>query len=276
MKRRQQYKHFDLCSTEPRRNAYLQENGMDRKQRWPEGDHTTVTTEHFFLTGLAKTVTYTWNRACPREQGISPPQPSNSFALIPHFTTTQIASDSCWKSPVFLFGLTVPSARPAHKKELATLICKKIWPFQKNQYRYLQDHYKFPQAMALVHWPERKYLAPCSGPVDFKRNLIALFLQSKYRAITRGWLCSPLFWNLVSNICLQMPLAKGVWFSALLWERIPCFFQVICVFLILQIPYSNFVSFSTIVGQNIVNNLKFLFKKDAVVFSVHLCNIFSG
>lgn len=131
MKRRQQYKHFDLCSTEPRRNAYLQENGMDRKQRWPEGDHTTVTTEHFFLTGLAKTITYTWNRACPREQGISPPQPSNSFALIPHFTTTQIATDSCWKSPVFLFGLTVPSARPAHKKELATLICKKFDLFRK-------------------------------------------------------------------------------------------------------------------------------------------------
>lgn len=96
-----------------------------------EGDHTTVTTEHFFLTGLAKTVTYTWNRACPREQGISPPQPSNSFALIPHFTTTQTATDSCWKSPVFLFGLTVPSARPAHKKELATLICKKFDLFRK-------------------------------------------------------------------------------------------------------------------------------------------------
>lgn len=65
------------------------------------------------------------------KQGLPPPQPSNSFALIPHFTTTQIASDSCWKSPVFLFGLTVPSARPAHKKELATLICKKFDLFRK-------------------------------------------------------------------------------------------------------------------------------------------------
>lgn len=209
MKRRQQYKHFDLCSTEPRRNACLQESGMDRKQRWAEGDHATVTTGNFSLTGLAKTVTYTWNRTCHREQGISPPQPSNRLALIPHFTTTHIASDSCWKSSVFLFGLTVPSARPAHRKELATLICKKFDLFRKtntNTYRTTT----ISQAMALVHWPERKYSAPCSGPVDFKRNLIALFLQSKYRAITRVRLCSPLFWNLVSNICLQMPLAKFV------------------------------------------------------------------
>lgn len=205
-----------------------------RKQRLAEGDHTTVTTEHFSLAYLAKTVTYTWNRACPREQGISPPQPSNRFSLIPHFTTTQVASDSCWKSLVFLLGLTVPSARPAHKKELASLICKTSDLFRKistNTYRTTT----ISQAMALVYWPERKYSAACSGPVDFKRNLIALLLQSKYRAITRVQLCYPLFWNLVSNICLQMPLAKGFWFSAHLWECTPCFFHVICVFVSLQI-----------------------------------------
>lgn len=123
-----------------------------RKQRLAEGDHTTVTTEYFSLTYLAKTVTYIWNRACPREQGISPPQPSNRFALIPHFTTAQIASDSCWKSLVFLLGLTVPSARPAHKKELASLICKTSDLFRKistNTYRTTT----ISQAMALVHWP---------------------------------------------------------------------------------------------------------------------------
>lgn len=235
---------------------------MDTKQRWAEGDHTT---KHFSLTDLAKTVTYTWNRACPREQGMSPPQPSNWFALIPHFTTTKIASDSCWKSPIFLFGHTVPSARPAYKKELATLIWKTFDHFRNistNTYRTTT----ISKAMAPVHWPERKYVAPCSGSVDFKRNLIALFLQSKYRAITRVRLYSPLFWNLVSNICLQMPLAKMFWFSAHFWECIPCFFQVTCIFLILQVPYSSFVSFSTIVGQNRVKNLQFLFRKDAGVF----------
>lgn len=218
--------------------------------------------EHLSLTGLAKTVTCTWNRA---EKGITRPLPSNRFALIPHFTTTKSASDSCWKSSVFLFGITVPSARPAHEKELATLIWKTFDLFRKistNTYRTTT----ISQAMAPVHWPERKYLAPCSGPVDFKRNLIALFLQSKYRAITRVWLHSPLLWNLVSNICLQMPLAKRFWFSAHLWECIFCFFQVICVFLILQIPYSSFVFFSTIVGQKRINNLKFLFKEDAGIF----------
>lgn len=112
-------KHVDGCSTERRRNAHLQESGTERKQRWAEGDHPT---EHFSLSGLAKTVTYTWNRTCPREQGISPSQLSNRFALIPHFITTKSASDSCWKSPIFLFGLTVSSARPVYKKELATLI----------------------------------------------------------------------------------------------------------------------------------------------------------
>lgn len=49
---------------------------------------------------------------------------SNRFALIPHFTTEKITSESYWKSLVFLFGLVVPSARSACKKQLATLICK--------------------------------------------------------------------------------------------------------------------------------------------------------
>lgn len=227
---------------------------MDRKQRWAEGDHTM---EHFSLTGLAKTVTCTWNRACPREQGISQPQPSNRFELIPHFTTTKIASDSCWKSSVFLFGLIVPSARSAHKKELATLIWN--WPVQKNQYKYLQDHYNFP-SNGSCPLTRKEIFSSLQWACWF------LFLQSKYRAITRLRLCSPLFWNLESNVRLQMPLAKRFWFSAHLWEHILCFFQVVCVLLIPPIPYSSFVSFSTIVQQKRVNNLKFLFKKDAGVF----------
>lgn len=55
---------------------------------------------------------------------------SNRFALTPHFTTTKNASDSCWKSLVFLPGLTVPSARPASKKELATVTCKSLEHFE--------------------------------------------------------------------------------------------------------------------------------------------------
>lgn len=113
--------------------------------------------------------------------------------------------------------------------------------------------------MALVHWPERKYLAPCREPVDFKRNLIALFLQSKYRAITRGQLCSPLFCNLVSNKRLQMPQAKGFRYSAQWWSYILCFFHVMLVLFTLRVSYSNFVFFSTLMGQKGINNLNFIF-----------------
>lgn len=186
---------------------------------------------------------------------------SNRFALIPHFTTTKIISDSYWKSLVFLFGLTVPSARPARKTELATDL-QKFQTFWINQYKCLRDYHNFP-SNGSCPLTRKEIFSSLQQPVDFKKNLIALFLQSKYRAITRGQLCSPLFWNLVSNKCLQMPPAKGFWYSAHLWDCIPCFFHLMWVFLILQVSHSNFVSFSTLVGQNRLNNFTFLFKKEA-------------
>lgn len=129
--------------------------------------------------------------------------------------------------------------------------------------------------MALVHWPERKYLAPCREPVDFKRNLIALFLQSKYRAITRGQLCSPLFCNLVSNKRLQMPQAKGFRYSAQWWSYILCFFHVMLVLFTLRVSYSNFVFFSILMGQKGINNLNFNFFF-FFFFCFHLGQHFSG
>lgn len=76
----------------------------------------------------------TWTTGVGAERGGQGPENpkgctaavSNRFALTPHFTTTEIASDSYWKSLVFLFGLTVPKARPAQTKELATTICKSL------------------------------------------------------------------------------------------------------------------------------------------------------
>lgn len=140
---------------------------------------------------------------------------SNRFALIPHFTTTNIISGSHWKSCVPVRARIL--VRDRHRKGSWLHWFAKVVSF-------LDESVQTPtisQAIALVHWPERKYLASCSEPVDFKRSWIVLLLQSKYRAISRSQLPSPLFWNVVSNKGLQMP--PSCTFVGLYPLLLPCY-----------------------------------------------------
>lgn len=125
-----------------------------------------------FLTSLVwpQLLSYAWSRVSPREQSLLLPElwgwgkrgqkegavvrtrapichvaaVLNEFALMPHFTTTKIASDSYWKSLVPPFGFTVPNARTGRKKDLSTLICKFL-TFWISLCNCLQDWCNFPR-----------------------------------------------------------------------------------------------------------------------------------
>lgn len=174
---------------------------------------------------------------------------SNRFALISHFTTTNITPGSYWKSCIPVRARIL--VRDLHRKGSWLHWFAKV-------VNSLDESVQTPtisQAIALVHWPERKYLASCSEPVDFKKSWIVLFLQSKYRAISRGQLPSPLFWNVVSDKGLQMPpFCTFVGLSPL---PLPCYVGLL--------DSAGFLRsfFSSVILQHRVNNLKYFFKKVA-------------
>lgn len=155
---------------------------------------------------------------------------------------------------------------------MATLICRSFWI---NQCKCLQDYYNFP-SNGSCPLTRKEIFISLQWACWFQKKLNSSIPTKQIQSNHQGPAMLSSLLKPGKQQGLQMPPAKGFWYSAHLWDCIPCFFHVWWVFLILQFSYSSFVSFSTLEGQYRVNNLKFLFKKEAGGFIFYLCSIFSG
>lgn len=176
---------------------------------------------------------YAWNRALSREDDGSPPEPQGwgerggweseplkdvqqqfQADLHQYLVSQQQKShqDSYQESLVFLFGLSVPSARPACKKELATLICRS---FQINQYKCLQDYYNFP-SNGSCPLTRKEIFSSLKWACWFQKKLNSSIPTKQIQSNHQGLAMLSSLLKHGKQQGLQMPPAKRFWYSAYL------------------------------------------------------------